>query len=245
MLNTTLDQSMEKNSQGSAQPATGMVHIRPYQLLGIADDYADQEEIKFFMPPAQGAGSLSTLESVLLIKLLRLVEPDYIFEFGTYKGYTTRLLLENITASEATGPRIYTLDLPELSDVVFQGKDKELAQEALGFQRKYLKCTRVDLVKQLLQDSMALDVATLPTRFDYIFVDANHELSYVRRDTENAFKMLADAPSCVLWHDYGNPQFPELTQYLDELAHETPLYHVENTMLVFHLRGKDVLPRNA
>lgn len=230
---------------GQARETRTLTHIRPYQLLGIEDGFEDQEEIKFFMPPAQGAGSLSTLESVVLIKLLRCVKPDYLFEFGTYKGYTTRLLLENLPASEAGGERIYTLDLPELDDITFQGTDKALAQEALGFVRKYVACERADLVKQVLQDSMTLDAQLYAQQFQYIFVDANHELSYVCKDTENAFKMLAEGPACIIWHDYGNAQFPELTQYLDELGREIQLYHVENTMIVFHLVGKQVLPRHS
>ncbi|WP_323121802.1 class I SAM-dependent methyltransferase [Burkholderia alba] len=223
--------------------ASRMIHIRPTQLLSIPDRF--EEEIKFFMPPAEGAGSLTTLESVALLKLMRCVEPDFLFEFGTYKGYTTRLLLENLPDLDLGTERILTLDLPALDDVVFQGDDKRLALDALGFQRKYLKSERRHLVKQLLQDSMALDPQPYLKRFQYIFIDANHELSYVRRDTEHALQMLADAPACVIWHDYGNRQFPELTQYLDDLASDLPLYHVENTMLVFHLAGIDVPERRA
>lgn len=225
-----------------------LTHIRPYQLLSIPDGYEQQEEIKFFMPPAQGAGSLSTLESVVLVKLLRCVEPECIFEFGTYKGYTTRLLLENLTGNSDGDdgvPRIFTLDLPLIDDVTFQGDDKTLALEALDFERKYLKSARKALVKQLLQDSMCLDASQYAKKFQYIFVDANHELSYVKKDTENAFEMLADAPACIIWHDYGNPQFPQLTAYLEELATEVPLYHVENTMLVFYLPGKEIPARTS
>jgi len=73
-------------------------HIRPYQVLGIHDEFP--EEIRFFMPPAQGAVSLLSIESLLLIKLLRITQPKYLFEFGTYKGLTTRLLLANLPQSE-------------------------------------------------------------------------------------------------------------------------------------------------
>jgi hypothetical protein len=52
--------------------------------------------------------------------------------------------------------------------------------------------------------------------------------------------MLADSPSCIIWHDYGNREFPQLTQYLDDLASDMTLYHVEGTMLVFHLKGVEV-----
>jgi hypothetical protein len=49
----------------------------------------------------------------------------------------------------------------------------------------------------------------------------------------------------VVWHDYGNPQFPELTQYLEELSAQMPIYHIEDTMLAFHLLGKEVSPRRS
>ena len=111
-----------------------ITHIRPYQILKIEDGFSD--EIKFFMPQAQGQGSLYTLESCLLIKLMRITNASYVFEFGTYKGLTTRLLLENLPENEINSERLYTLDLPSIEGVKFQGNDEQVAQEALGFARK-------------------------------------------------------------------------------------------------------------
>ncbi|WP_459622787.1 class I SAM-dependent methyltransferase [Burkholderia sp. 3C] len=235
---------MTIQSNATQSGPSGMIHIRPTQLLSIPDDHP--EEIRFFMPPAQGAGSLTSLESIVLLKLMRVVEPARLFEFGTYKGYTTRLLAENLTPHDAEGERIYTLDLPDLDDVAFQGDDRHLASEALGFERKYLKSSNRHLVKQVFQDSMKLDPAPYAEQFQYVFIDANHEVNYVRKDTENALVMLApEGRACIAWHDYGNRQFPELTQYLDDLAHDMPLYHVENTMIVFHLRDVAVPERQV
>lgn len=223
--------------------ASCLVHIRPYQLLSIADGLSD--EINFFMPSVEAAGSLTVLESIMLLKLMRCVSPSYVFEFGTFKGYTTRLLLENLPDRDLGTERIYTLDLPDLEDIVFQGTDKELATESLTFHRKYLTSPRKGLVRQILQDSMTLDPQQYQQKFQFIFIDANHEVNYARRDTENSLAMLATAPSCIVWHDYGNPQFPELTQYLEQLATQIPLHHIEDTMLAFHLLGKDVAPRRT
>ncbi|MFC6945358.1 hypothetical protein ACFQI9_11330 [Paraburkholderia dipogonis] len=128
------------NTDNKIDHPSKMIHIRPTHLLSIPDDF--EEEIKFFMPPAQGAGSLTTIESVMLLKLLRCVEPTFIFEFGTYKGYTTRLLLENLPESNVECERIYTLDLPEIDNIDFQGGDKNLALEALNFKRKYLNSSK-------------------------------------------------------------------------------------------------------
>ena len=81
-------------------------------------------------------------------------------------------------------------------------------------------------------------------KIQMIFIDGNHEVNYVKKDTENALKMISEAPSCIAWHDYGNPQFPELKSYIDDLAKIYKIYHVENTMIAFHLRGRDVPERD-
>jgi predicted O-methyltransferase YrrM len=217
-------------------------HIRPYQVLGINDEFA--EEIRFFMPPAQGAGSLLSIESLLLIKLMRITQPRYLFEFGTYKGLTTRLLLANLPPSaDASGERIYTLDLPNLDDVHFQGTDVDLAREALGFDRKYAQEQNRHLVKQILHDSMKFDGSQYPEKFQFIFIDANHEVAYARRDTENSLKMFSRDKGCLIWHDYGHPEFPELTQYIEDLGTQMDVYHVEHTKLAFHPRGFEIKPR--
>jgi hypothetical protein len=223
---------------------TKFEHIRPYQLLGVPDAEEYPDEIRFFMPLAQGSGSLLSIESLLLIKMMRITKPKYLFEFGTYKGLTTRLLLANLPpVSGVSGERIYTLDLPNLEDVHFQGTDVDLAREALGFERKYNLEKDKGLVKQILQDSMKFDGSAYAGKFQFIFIDANHEVAYARRDTENSLKMLSEEKGCLIWHDYGHPEFPELTQYIEDLGKEMNVYHVEHTKLAFHPIGFDIQPR--
>lgn len=212
-----------------------LMHIRPYRVLSIED--GREEEVKFFMPPADGAGSLTAFESVMLLKLVRAIKPDFIFEFGTFDGRTTRLVLEDLPDNGNQNPRIYTLDLPDTEGVVFQGDDKLLAEKALLSTRKYNLSPKKGMVKQILQDSMTFDPTPYAGKFDFIFVDANHEYDYVKKDTENSLHMLGGERNCIVWHDYGNPQFPELTRYLESLADDLELYHIQGTMLVFHMRG--------
>ncbi len=79
-----------------------------------------------------------------------------------------------------------------------------------------------------------------------MFIDANHTRKYVERDTANGRRMLSNAGQSVLiWHDYDNPQCPDVSAYLDLLSHSMPLYHVEETLLVFHLRGPFVGERQV
>lgn len=212
--------------------------IRPKHLLQISDTF--DERIVFYMPQAQGSGSLYSIEQILLIKLMRITNASYVFEFGTYKGLTTRILLDNLPEKNIEGPRVYTLDLLGLDGVKFQGDDDKVALESIGHYRKYLESDRRDLVIQLYQDSITFDCSDYISKFQLIFIDGNHELSYVKKDTENALKMMSEEPSCVAWHDYGNPQFPELTDYIEYLSRDYPIYFVENTMTAFYLRGVTV-----
>lgn len=206
-----------------------MNHVRPHQILGMADSY--DEEIRYFMPPHEG-GSLSAIESVLLLKLARRVDPAFIFEFGTYRGDTTRLLLENLRDS-----RIYTLDIPNLTDIVFEGGDLDIAERSLLIEKRYNKSSRRHWVRQIYQDSLYFNEELFPWKFQFVFIDGNHKLKYVQSDTQKAFNMISSECSCIAWHDYGNPEFPEMTEYLDTLSQTRDLFHIEETKLVFWPSG--------
>lgn len=208
-----------------------MINIRPNQILRLVDK--DNEAFWFQIP---SRGWLITFESTILVALLKIVKAKRVFEFGTYKGFTTRLFLENINSDEII---VTTLDLPSTSGISFQGRDEILALESLEAEREYLNSSKGDQVEQMLLDSMSFSGEGYEKAFDMIFIDANHKVEYARRDTENALKMVRDG-GCIAWHDYGNPEFPELTKFLQELSLDEPIYHVEETMLCFYLPGVQI-----
>jgi hypothetical protein len=223
-----------------ATPEMEMNRIRPRHVLSMPDGLDD--EIRFFLPSFIDGGGMLVLESVILVKLMRCVRPARVFEFGTYEGETTRFLLANLPPNEISTERVYTLDLANTKNVVLHGGDERLAERSLSVERKYANLSNKHQVKQILQDSMTLDPQLYRGLFQFIFIDANHDQAYVTKDTENAFQMIGGSPHCIVWHDYGNPEFPELKQYLDDLAKDLELYHVEETRLVFHLKGKAIGP---
>jgi len=210
-----------------------MITVRPKHVLEQDDGFS--EAITFYMPSPIAAGTLTTIEQIVLLKLMRLSNPDFVFEFGTFKGLTTRLLLSNLPPRESaiTEPRVYTLDLESLQGVEFQATDVLLAREAQGYRFKYLDHPNRMAVKQLLQDCLTLDENRYARKFDFIFIDGNHELRYVTSDTEKSLKMVKPGSGYIVWHDYGNPQFPELTQYLDGLSATLDIHHVGDTMLAY------------
>lgn len=213
---------------------SSVIPIKPGKLLSLNDSF--DERINFFMPPSDGIGILSVLESILLIKMLRIVDANFAFEFGTFKGYTTRLLLENLPDRNLQGHRIFTLDLESIEGIEFSGDDERIARISLSSHRAYLLSKKASSVCQLLMDSISLNEAEYMGKIDLIFIDANHDLKYVKSDTEKSLVMRSEK-SFVVWHDFGNPLFPELTSYLENLACTMPVYSIQNTMLAFSTKG--------
>ena len=87
-------------------------------------------------------------------------------------------------------------------------------------------------ITQLLGDSQIFDFSIYHQKIDLVFVDACHHYVHVKKDTENAFKMLRGG-GIILWHDYSS-YASGLKKALDEIAKERHLQQIEGTSLVIY-----------
>ena len=184
-------------------------------------------------PTGFSRASITLGEALVLLLALRQVEPTNVFEFGTFHGETTRMLAGNLPNPDA---RIFTLDIKDTDGIRFIGVDEQIAEESIG-ESVVFDDPRIT---RLFCDSLHFDSTPYHGKMQYIFIDGNHALEYVRADTANALQMLdRTRPGVILWHDFENPDFPELTDFLVALAKALPnMYHVErpdHTSLVFYL----------
>jgi predicted O-methyltransferase YrrM len=89
-------------------------------------------------------------------------------------------------------------------------------------------------------DSRTFDFMALNKRFDLICIDADHHYENVKSDTHNAFELLRDERSVIVWHDYGfSPERVRssvLAGILDGCSENKrkKLYHVSNTMCAIY-----------
>ena len=203
--------------------------IRPHQLLGLGSDFG--KPFTGFMPQPF-SGSLMALENIVILKLINLIDPINIFEFGTYMGETTRLIIENLDYEKNNNRKLWTIDINTIDGINFHGNDIDLATNSLKLERNYLKSKYSNIVNQIYSYSMFFDPSSINEKMDFIFIDANHSLSYVKNDTEKSLEMISNKKSVIIWHDYENPQFKDLTNYLDLLSQNGfKIYHIEETML--------------
>ena len=181
-----------------------------------------------------------SMETHFLATLIKAVDPKTIFEIGTYNGFTTLHLAVNSQPS----CRIYTIDLPEDYDVRqasrFSYDDLLVVQLSQNTVRnRFYKGHPLEgKIKELFGDSSTYDYAPYHGKIDVVFIDGNHSYEYVKKDTENAFKMLSEG-GIIVWHDFDYIIHRDVFRYLRELAKDHSIFSVPNTR--FAIYGKNIL----
>lgn len=223
--------------------------IRPRQIFKIVEDeFPNQNvEITLTMPPS-AIGSLLTLESSLLVALLKITRAKRIFEIGTYNGNTS-LLIANNTPPDAV---VTTLDLPPEDIDMHDPSNLDLADAADNdqFLRQVFKTQGAfyvnrassavrSKVRLFNENSLTFDPVArgLTGTQDVVFVDGGHDYETIKNDSLKAFQM-AKSDSVIIWHDYLSKIHTEVEAYLHELAREKKLFSIGSTMLCVCFQGK-------
>ena len=212
-------------------------HIRPHQLFELVQTQTSLERAIRLVLPGKYPTSL-LLETAVLIALCKVVNARTVFEFGTLFGVQTLNLAMNLPDSA----RVFTLDLDfdsfrQIMHLQHE-QDREASRVHLEHQSQlaFLGTPYEDRITRLFGDSNEFDFSPFQGTIDVVYVDGGHDLPTARSDTENALKLLpADTIGAVAWHDYRNPDYPDLTRYLDELSRERTTYHVEESTICFFL----------
>ncbi|MGH9433828.1 MAG: class I SAM-dependent methyltransferase [Terriglobia bacterium] len=180
-------------------------------------------------------GTTTPLERFIIAELVLFFKPAILLEVGTYRGSTTRVLLDHTPG----GSEIYTVDLPVGADpaAVRAGTDANLIlNREVGV--AYKSHPRAGDVVQILGSTF--DDATwqkLPNDFDFIFIDASHSYEAVRNDTARAMKRLSK-DGIMLWHDYieGESQSNGVGRLIRELmATHADVLRCEGTQLAMKI----------
>lgn len=163
---------------------------------------------------ASGSATRSLLELGSLAYMARSMNPAHVFEIGTYIGRTTRLL-----AANASGARVFTLDLPQ---------DRVAHQVGC----EYRETAEAPRIQQLHGDSRSFDFSPWHGQCDLVWVDGAHDYASVRSDTEAACR-LCRPEGWVAWHDYRHTAWwSGVTRAVRESARRfRPLHHVRGTTI--------------
>lgn len=166
----------------------------------------------------------SLYELVVLAKIISSTNPKVVFEIGTFEGGTTC----NIAVNTSDDSSIYTLDLGDGDVKNIWDKSLDVYPHETGIRFKESQIE--NKITQLFGNSQKFDYSKFYGKIDLVFIDACHHYDHVKKDSENAFKMI-NSKGIIIWHDYAT-YAPGVIKALEEIAKEKKLQHVKDTSLV-------------
>jgi predicted O-methyltransferase YrrM len=169
----------------------------------------------------------------VIAALCRALEAKTFFEIGTNRGRTAWTVARNNPDCE-----VFTLDLPSRASIdqlmlQVNASDRDFFVQAWDRGDAYRGREEEQRITTLEGDSATFDFSPYTGRMDVVFIDGAHSYSYVKNDSERAFRMLAP-DGLIAWDDY--PAIPGVYRYLNELALglDRRLYHIFGTRLVLY-----------
>ena len=160
------------------------------------------------------------------------VDPNKIFEIGTFRGRTAL----NFALNSASDCTIFTMDLSEEERLQMEGPsmaDQTIVTKSLtGID--YMDKGVDEKISQLFGNSLTFDFSPYFGQMDLVFVDGAHHFDAVRSDTRNALKMIRPG-GVILWHDWGN--YGDYNDVIRGVFKEIDPQHItqiEHTQLAFY-----------
>jgi predicted O-methyltransferase YrrM len=175
-------------------------------------------------------GVASPIDMAMLMGLARQLPHCAYLEIGSLRGESAA----NLAKVAEHGVSV-SLSVAEMQAL---GYSSELVAAHHFYSRGL---ANVELIEH---NSQTLDFTTLNRSFDLIFIDGDHYHESVKRDTQNAFRVLRNDDAIIVWHDYGfsagDIRWSVLAGILAgaPLAAREQIYHVSNTMCAIYSKRK-------
>jgi predicted O-methyltransferase YrrM len=211
------------------RPTEALLPEIPIEALNLSD-----QTLKIEAPEGTD-GEVGTLELLIINSLVRLLGPERLFEFGSFRGRTTL----NLAANSSDSATVFTLDLPEqdLDHAQFDllpGERNLVSKAAAGY--FYRGTKYASKVVALAGDSATFDYTPYLNSIDLVFVDASHGYDAVLNDSLRAIELLRNGRGIILWHDY-DIWYEGVTRALGFLYTTNPdfrgLAKIRNTSLAY------------
>ena len=152
-----------------------------HQVVGEVD-----EEVKGY---TYLDGTSRTIDIAFLKSICKQFKDCNYLEIGSWRGES----LLNV-AEVATKCTSISLSKKEM---MAMGIGEEEAQV------QGLLSSGIANVRHIEANSLSFDFESLEEKFDVIFIDGDHSYEGVKSDTRNAFELLRNENSVIIWHDSG------------------------------------------
>jgi predicted O-methyltransferase YrrM len=174
-----------------------------WQSRELEELFPDIQSMDVRIPFSPGRGIITDPDELVSVAVItKARKPQRMFEIGTFRGRTTRILAMNSGASAV----VYTLDLPpnerdQFRQCVSDADNAIIANSETG--ADYRGTPEEAKIKQLFGNSMEFDFSPFENQMDMVIVDGAHHYEAAKKDSVNAIRMVSKG-GWVLWHDFAN-----------------------------------------
>ena len=220
LLNKVLD-DIDTNRQQVIEKYNIPKGLKTIDIMHLLPDFNET-----IVPYCSVDGGSTPFDLGLLKGLAKSKADCSYFEIGTWRG-------ESAANVAIVAKQVVTMNLPD-KDMLDMGLDKDY----VGLHRFFSEGLKN--VTHIQANSQTFDYSSLNQKFDLIFIDGDHHYESVKNDTINAFKLLKDEYSIIVWHDYGNDPSDIRWDVLRGILDGTPdekhsnLYRVSNTLCAIY-----------
>jgi predicted O-methyltransferase YrrM len=220
LLNKVLDDD-DVNKQQVIKKYNLPKGLKTIEITHLLPDFNETVE-----PYCSLDGGSTPIDLALLKGLAKSKTDCMYFEIGTWRG-------ESVANIASVAKHCVTLNLPD-SEMLSMGLNKKYVDLHRFFSNNLKNVTHIQA------NSQTFDYTSLNQKFDLIFVDGDHHYESVKNDTINAFKLLRDNDSVIVWHDYGNNPDDIRWDVLRGILDGTPaekqsnVYRVSNTLCAIY-----------
>ena len=176
--------------------------------------------------------SLPLHELAALALVTKVVNPEQIFEIGTYTGRTAL----NFAQNSPEDCIIWTLDSPSTETNALANAPEDNIEQPSFIGMDYNGKDVEHKIRQLHSDCSAFYFSQYFGKIDVVFVNGNHSYEAVKSDTANALRMVKPN-GYVIWHDfanYGNTN--GVTRAVLEALPGDNVVQIATTQLAFYLK---------
>lgn len=208
---------IRKHGSGNGLPVIDLLDLFPSFSIEIS--------------PYTFLNGTSTTIDIAILKLLASSFPECSYlEIGTWRG-------ESIANVADVAKECVSISLSD-----DEMRKMKFPEKMIQVQRFFTKVKKN--IYFIEHNSTTYDFSKLNKKFDLIFIDGDHSYEAIKSDTVNAFKLLKDENSVIVWHDYGTAYeticWTTLAGILDgaPVDKKKNIFHISNSLCAIYTTKK-------
>jgi predicted O-methyltransferase YrrM len=211
-----------------------------WQCKSIFEIFPDFSGKRIVLEHLTGKGIETPLDELAYLAITTAAKaPKTIFEIGTFRGRTAL----NFALNSPENCIVYTLDLPsneKNNAVSHASKDDKMIIKKSDPEIDYKGKDVEYKIKQIYADSTEFDFSPYYKTMDIVFIDGAHHYNAVKKDTENALRMV-NHDGIIIWHDfaiYGD--YNDVTRAVIDCIPSDKITQIDSTSIAVYFNNPQI-----